>query len=110
MLLILFIYLYFGSAGSSILGGLFSACGAWASRCGGFSCCQAQALGPVGFSSCSSQALDHRLNSGAALAQLLQGMWDLPGSVIEPTSPALAGGFFTTEPPGRPRADVLKQI
>ena len=24
---------------------------------------------------------------------------DLPGSGIEPTSPALAGGFFTTEPP-----------
>ena len=27
-------------------------------------------------------------------------MWDLPGSGIKPTSPALAGRFFTTEPPG----------
>ena len=27
---------------------------------------------------------------------------DLPGSGIEPTCPALAGGFFTTEPPGKP--------
>ena len=27
---------------------------------------------------------------------------DLPDSGIEPTSPALAGGFFTTEPPGKP--------
>ena len=27
---------------------------------------------------------------------------DLPNSGIEPTSPALAGGFFTTEPPGKP--------
>ena len=26
-------------------------------------------------------------------------MWDLPGPGIEPVSPALAGGFFTTEPP-----------
>ena len=26
-------------------------------------------------------------------------MWDLPGSGIEPLSPVLAGGFFTTEPP-----------
>jgi len=26
-------------------------------------------------------------------------MWDLPRSEIEPVSPALAGGFFTTEPP-----------
>ena len=27
---------------------------------------------------------------------------DLPNLAIEPTSPALAGGFFTTEPPGKP--------
>ena len=29
-------------------------------------------------------------------------MWDLPGSGIELVSPALRGGFFTTEPPGKP--------
>ena len=29
-------------------------------------------------------------------------MWDLPESGIEPMSPALAGEFFTTEPPGKP--------
>ena len=29
-------------------------------------------------------------------------MWDLPGPGIEPESPALAGRFFTTEPPGKP--------
>ena len=28
---------------------------------------------------------------------------DLPKLGIEPTSPALAGGFFSTEPPGKPR-------
>ena len=27
---------------------------------------------------------------------------NLPGSEIEPLSPALAGEFFTTEPPGKP--------
>ena len=27
---------------------------------------------------------------------------DLPNPEIEPTSPALAGGFFTTGPPGKP--------
>ena len=27
---------------------------------------------------------------------------DLPNPGIEPTSPALAGGFFTTEPPWKP--------
>ena len=29
-------------------------------------------------------------------------MWDLPGPGLEPVSPALAGGFLTTEPPGKP--------
>ena len=27
---------------------------------------------------------------------------DLPDQVIEPVSPALAGRFFTSEPPGKP--------
>ena len=31
---------------------------------------------------------------------------DLPDPGIEPTSPALAGGFFTTEPPGKPQHTV----
>ena len=34
-------------------------------------------------------------------------MWDPPGLGIEPMSPALAGGFFTTEPPGKPWISVL---
>ena len=29
-------------------------------------------------------------------------MWDLLGLGIEPVSPTLAGGFFTTEPPEKP--------
>ena len=28
---------------------------------------------------------------------------DLPSPGIKPVSPALAGGFFTTEPPGKPK-------
>ena len=35
-------------------------------------------------------------------AQLLWGVWDLPGPGIEPMSPESAGGFFDTEPPGKP--------
>ena len=34
--------------------------------------------------------------------QLAHCLWDLPGSGIEPISPALAGGFFSTEPQGCP--------
>ena len=30
------------------------------------------------------------------------GMWNLPGPGIEPVSPALAGRFLTTRPPGEP--------
>ena len=46
--------------------------------------------------------LEHRLSSFDAWARLLCGMWDPPGPGIESVSPALAGGFFTTEPPGKP--------
>ena len=40
--------------------------------------------------------MTHRLSCSAA------GMWDLPGPGLEPVSPALAGGFLTTAPPGKP--------
>ena len=32
--------------------------------------------------------------------------WDLPDAGFEPTSPALADGFFTTELPGKPRKNT----
>ena len=34
-------------------------------------------------------------------------MWDLPGPGLEPMSPALAGGFLTTAPPGKSHLSVL---
>ena len=55
----------------------------------------------VGFSSYSLRALEHRLSSCGAQALLLRGIWDLPGGGIESMSPALAGGFLTTVPPGK---------
>ena len=45
--------------------------------------------------------LELRLNSCDVWALLPHSMWDLPGLGIEPVSPAFAGGFFTTEPPGK---------
>ena len=45
-----------------------------------------------------------RLSSCGARAQLLRGMWDLPGPGLEPVCPALAGGLPTTAPPGKPGA------
>ena len=43
-----------------------------------------------------------RLSSCGSRAQPLRGMWDLPRPGHEPVSPALAGGFPTTAPPGKP--------
>ena len=44
-----------------------------------------------------------RLSSCGSRAQLLRGMWDLPGPGLEPVSPALADRFSTTVPPGKPK-------
>ena len=44
----------------------------------------------------------HRLSSCGSRAQPLRGMWDPPGPGHEPVSPALAGRFPTTAPPGKP--------
>ena len=55
----------------------------------------------------ASLVVEHRLqtrmlsNCGSR-AQLLRGMWDLPRPGLEPVSPALAGRFSTTAPPGKP--------
>ena len=43
-----------------------------------------------------------RLSNCGSRAQLLRGMWDLPRPGLEPMSPALAGRFSITAPPGKP--------
>ena len=69
----------FGCAGSSLLHGVFSSCGAWASHCSGFSYHRAW------------------LSSCGVGVKLLHSMWDLPSPGMELASPALTGRFFTTE-------------
>ena len=87
-----------------------------ASYCSGFSCCGTWALGAwasvvvaPGFSSCGLWALEHRLSICGTQAQLLHGMWDLPGPGLEPMSPELACGFSTTAPPGKPLLLAIKR-
>ena len=70
------------------------------------------------FSSCSEQELlffalhgilivvasvivEQGLSSCGTQAQLPLSMWNLPGRGMEPMSPALAGGFLSTAPPGK---------
>ena len=76
--------------------GLLSSCGARASHCGGFSCCGAQALGHVG--------------SVVVGCTGLVALWHVkfPRPGVEPMSPALAGGFLTTGPPGKSRENCFK--
>ena len=51
-----------------------------------------------------------RLSNCGSRAQLLCGMWDLPRPGLEPMSPALAGRFSTTAPPGKPWDLIKMQI
>ena len=48
-----------------------------------------------------------RLSNCGSRAQLLCGMWDLPRPGLKPVSPALAGRFSTTAPPGKPQGAGL---
>ena len=50
-----------------------------------------------------------RLSNCGSRAHLLRGMWDLPGPGLEPVSPALAGRFSTTAPPGKPPLGLLRK-
>ena len=123
---IFIIYFIFGCVGSSLLHAGFLQlrraratlrCSVQASYCGGFSCCGAWALGTWASvvvahrpSSCGSRALECRLSSCGAWAELLRSMWDLPGPGLEPVSPALAGRFLTTAPPGKPSTFYLYEF
>ena len=48
-----------------------------------------------------------RLSNRGSRAQLLRGMLGLPRPGLEPMSPALAGRFSTTAPPGKPTLYTL---
>ena len=58
--------------------GRLSSCGVRASHCGGFSCCGAWVL-----SARASAVAARGLSSCGAQAQLLHGLWDLPGPGIK---------------------------
>ena len=62
-----------------------------------------------GLSSCSSQDPEDKFNSCGTQVQLLRGMWNLPRSGIEPISPALAGSFLPTVPPGESHSFLSDQ-
>ena len=114
----------FGCAGSSLLQVLFSSCskqGLLQLRLAGFSSWglletehrlgrRDSAAAAQGLSRCGSQAPEHRFNRCGTQAQLLCSMWNLPGPGIEPMSPALADGLFSTKPPGKPPRFLILNI
>ena len=61
-----------------------------------------------GLRSCGAQpsvVAVHRLSG--PWAYWPRGRWGLPGPGLEPWSPALAGGFLTTAPPGKPLTEYI---
>ena len=95
----LFIYLYiFGCAGSSVRARAFSSCGKW----GPLFIAVRGPLTTAAPPAAGHRLQTHRLSSCGSRAQPLRGMWDLPRPGLEPVSPALAGRFSTTAPPGKP--------
>ena len=105
----LFIYLFLAAFGLR--------CCAWASlvvvsggysllQCASFSLQWLLLLGTQALSARASVVVAHGfqqlwLTGSRAQAQLLHGLQDLPRPGLEPVSPALAGGFLTTAPPGK---------
>ena len=92
----LFIYLWLCWVFVSVRG-LSSSCGKWGPLF-------IAVRGPLTIT--ASLVVEHRLqtrrlSSCGSQAQLLRGMWDLPRPGLEPVSPALAGRFSTTAPPGK---------
>ena len=94
----IYFYLFMAVLGLRFCARAFSSCGKWGSLF-------IAVRGPLTIA--ASLVAEHRLqtrrlsNCGSR-AQLLRGMWDLPGPGLEPVSPALAGRFSTTAPPGKP--------
>ena len=100
----LFICLFLAVLGLHFCARAFSSCGKWGPLF-------IAVRGPLTIT--ASLVAEHRLqtrrlSSCGLRAQSLRGMWDLPRPGLEPVSPALAGRFSTTAPPGKPLIRFFK--
>ena len=99
----LFIYLFLAVLGLRFCVRAFSSCGEWGPLF-------IAVRGPITVA--ASPVAEHRLqtrrlSSCGSRAPLLHGMWDLPRPGLEPVYPALAAGFLTTAPPGKPNNQLF---
>ena len=97
------IYLFMAVLGPRFCARAFSSCGKWGPLF-------IAVRGPLTI--VASLVVEHRLqtfrlSNCGSWAQLLHGMWDLPRPGLEPASPAPAGRFSTTAPPGEPGRGIL---
>ena len=95
----LFIYLCMAVLGLRFCARAFSSCGEW----GALFIAVRGSLTVVASLVAEHGLQTRRLSSCGSRAQLLRGMWDLPRPGLEAVSPALAGRFLTTVPPGKPK-------
>ena len=93
-----FLYLFLAVLGLHFCARAFSSCGKW----GPLFIAVRRPLTIAASLVAEHRLQTRRLSSCGSQAQLLCGMWDLPRPGLEPVSPALAGGFSTTAPPGKP--------
>ena len=102
----LFIYLFMTVLGLRFCARAFSSCGKW----GPLFIAVRRRLTIAASLVAEHRLQTHRLSNCGSRAQLLRGMWDLPRPGLEPVSPALAGRFSTTAPPGKPRHFYILHI
>ena len=99
----LFIYLFLAVLGLRFCARAFSSCGKW----GPLFIAVRGPLTIVASLVAEHRLQTRRLSNCGSRTQLLCGMWDLPRPGLEPVSPALAGRFSTTAPPGKPMKPLL---
>ena len=93
-----FIYLFMAVLGLRFCARAFSSCG----KRGSLFIALRGPLTIAAFLVAEHRLQMRRLSNCGSRAQLLCGMWDLPRPGLEPMSPASAGRFSTTAPPGKP--------
>ena len=101
----LFIYLWLCWVFISVRGlSLVAASGGHSSlRCAGLSLLRPVPLRSTGSRRAGSVVVAHRLSCSVACGIF-------PDQDLNPVSPALAGGFLTTAPPGKPWIQVFREI
>ena len=93
----------FGCVGSSVRARAFSSCGKRGPLLIAVRGPPTIAAPPVA----GHRLQTRRLSSCGSRAQLLRGTWNPPRPGLKPASPALAGRFSTTAPPGKPQKKIL---